>query len=284
MKLRTALFTMALFGLLAPSLLSAQNAGKETASLPETKTPQATAAAQTAPAPAQASPATPATTASGHPNDDYWRKHDQQLLTDFPWLARFKEDDLKLGPPAPGEDRVVFMGDSITQGWHLDVSFPGKPYINRGISGQTTPQMVLRFHQDVIQLKPKVVIILAGINDIAGNTGPMTLEETEDNLASMAEIATANQIKVVLCSVLPAFDFPWSPGQYPAHKVVALNDWIKTYAEAKGFVYVNFYSPMKDDRGGLPPTLSKDGVHPLPAGYAIMAPLAEAGIEKAVKQ
>ena len=111
--------------------------------------------------------------------------------------------------------------------------------------------MVLRFHQDVIRLKPKVVIILAGINDIAGNTGPMTLEQTEDNLAAMAEMATANQIEVVLCSVLPAFDFPWQPGQYPAHKIVALNEWIKAYAAEKGYVYVDFYSAMKDDRGRL---------------------------------
>jgi lysophospholipase L1-like esterase len=275
---------MALSGLLIPSLLPAQNAGKETGSLPETKVPAAVpATTQAAPAQAQAAPAIPATTPSGHPDNDYWRKHDQLMLTDFPWLARFKEDDLKLGPPAAGDDRVVFMGDSITQGWHLDGSFPSKLYINRGISGQTTPQMVLRFHQDVIALKPKAVIILAGINDIAGNTGPMTLEQTEDNLAAMAEMASANQIKVVLCSVLPAYDFPWSPGQYPAHKVVALNEWIKAYAAEKGLVYVDFYSPMKDDRGGLPPTLSRDGVHPLPAGYAIMAPLVQAGIEKVSK-
>ena len=278
MKLRTAVFAMAMAVLMIPASLIAQ----ETGSLPETKAAQP-AGAQTAPAPLQAAPATPATSLSGHPDNDYWRKHDQLMLADFPWLARFKGDDLTLGPPAAGEDRVVFMGDSITQGWHLDVSFPGKPYINRGISGQTTPQMVLRFHQDVIALKPKAVIILAGINDIAGNTGPMTLEQTEDNLAAMAEMATANKIKVVLCSVLPAYDFPWSPGQYPAHKVMALNEWIKAYAAEKGFVYVDFYSPMKDDRGGLPPTLSKDGVHPLPAGYAIMAPLAEVGIEKASK-
>jgi len=205
------------------------------------------------------------------------------MLSDFPWLARFKEDDLKLGPPAAGEDRVVFMGDSITEGWHLESSFPGKPYINRGISGQTTPQMVLRFHQDVIGLQPKAVVILAGINDVAGNTGPMTPEETENNLAAMAEMATANGIKVVLCSVLPAFDFPWQPGMTPAPKVVVLNQWIKAYAEAKGYIYVDYYSPMKDERGGLPATLSRDGVHPLAAGYAIMAPLAEAGIEKALK-
>jgi lysophospholipase L1-like esterase len=284
MKLRTVLFAMVLSRLLIPALLSAQNAAKETGSLPENKAPVAVpTTAQAAPTQAQAAQAAPATTPSGHPDNDYWQKHDQLMLSDFPWLAKFKEDDLKLGPPAAGEDRVVFMGDSITQGWHLDGSFPGKPYINRGISGQTTPQMVLRFHQDVIALKPKVVVILAGINDIAGNTGPMTPDETEDNLSAMAEIAKANKIKVVLCSVLPAYDFPWSPGQYPAHKVVELNDWIKAHASEKSYIYVDFYSPMKDDRGGLPPTLSRDGVHPLPAGYAIMAPLVQAAIEKASK-
>ena len=202
---------------------------------------------------------------------------------DWAYLARFKEADVQLGLPAAGEDRVVFMGDSITQGWHLEDSFPGKPYVNRGISGQTTPQMALRFRQDVIRLKPKVVVILAGINDIAGNTGPMTLEQTEDNLQLMAELSVANGIKVVLCSVLPAYDFPWRPGLAPAAKVVALNQWIQAYAAAHGHVYVDYYTPMKDDRGGLPPALSKDGVHPLPAGYAVMAPLAEAGIEKALK-
>jgi lysophospholipase L1-like esterase len=276
-ELRTAILFWLLTGLLTPVLTHAQ----ETGSLPEAKAPAATEKA--APAPAQTAPAiAPQTGASGHPNDENW-EHDRQLLTDFPWLAKFKDDDLKLGPPADGEKRVVFMGDSITEGWHLDQSFPGKSYINRGISGQTTPQMVLRFHQDVIGLKPNVVIILAGINDIAENTGPMTLEQTEDNLAAMAEMATVNHIPVVLCSVLPAFDFPWRPGLAPALKVIALNEWIKAYAAAKGHVYVDYYSPMKDDRGGLPPALSGDGVHPLPAGYAIMAPLAEAGIEKALK-
>lgn len=223
-------------------------------------------------------------TASGHPDNDYWRKHDQQLLTDFGWLARFKDANDKLGPPAAGENRVVFMGDSITEGWHLDVSFPGKPYINRGISGQTSPQMLLRFRQDVIGLQPKVVVILAGTNDIAGNTGPMTLEQSEGNLASMAELATANHIKVVLCSVTPAFDFPWERGLEPAPKIDALNKWIKSYAAEKGYVYVDYHSALKDAEDGLPPALSRDGVHPLPAGYAIMAPLAEAGIAKALAQ
>jgi lysophospholipase L1-like esterase len=228
-------------------------------------------AAITAPVAAQA----PQTAAPAISRDD-------QMKNDWPWLGRFKEDNLKLPPPAPGEDRVVFMGDSITIGWHLDQSFPAKPYLNRGISGQTTPQMVLRFHQDVIALEPKVVIILAGINDIAGNTGPITVEQTEDNLAAMAEMATANHIKVVLCAVLPAFDFPWRPGQAPMPKEIALNAWIKTYAASHGHEFVDYYTAMKDDRGGLPTSLSHDGVHPLPAGYEVMAPLAEAGIEKAL--
>ena len=161
----------------------------------------------------------------------------------------------------------MFMGDSITEGWKLDESFPGKPYINRGISGQTTPQMLVRFRQDVIDLKPKVVVILAGTNDIAGNTGPMTLEQTEGNLASMAELAAANEIRVVLCSVLPAFDYPWAPGLDSRAEDRGVNVWLKNYAAQKGDLYVDFYSAMKDDRGGLPATLSKDGVHPLPAGY-----------------
>lgn len=258
--LRAVFAGMVLAGLLAPAGLMGQEPG--------TKAPKA----------AQA------TTLSGHPDNDYWRKHDQQLLTDFGWLARFKEADAKLGPPAPGENRVVFMGDSITEGWHLDVSFPGKPYVNRGISGQTSPQMLVRFRQDVINLEPKVVVILAGTNDIAENTGPMTLEDTENNLASMADLATTNHIRVVLCSVTPAADFPWHRGLEPAPKIDTLNAWIKKYAAEKGYVYVDYHSALKDAQDGLPANLSKDGVHPLPAGYAIMAPLAEAGIAKALAQ
>jgi lysophospholipase L1-like esterase len=204
---------------------------------------------------------------------------------DWPWLGRYKEANLALAQPASGEDRVVFMGDSITDLWPLTGpkgSFPGKPYINRGISGQTTPQMLLRFRQDVIDLKPKVVVILAGTNDIAGNTGPETLEEIEGNLASMAELAVAHRISVVLCSVLPAFDFPWNPGLSPAPEIDSLNAWIKGYAAVKGHVYVDFHTAMKDGRDGLPVRLSDDGVHPLPAGYAVMAPLVGAGIEKAL--
>ena len=159
---------------------------------------------------------------------------------------------------------------------------PARDWINRGISGQTTPQMLVRFRPDVIDLKPSAVVFLAGINDIAGNTGDMTLEETEGNLASMAELAAAHGIKVVMCSILPAFDFPWRPGREPAQKVVAVNAWMKAYATEHGFVYVDYYSAMVDDRGGLPKTLSNDGVHPSKAGYAVMLPLVEAGIAKAL--
>jgi acyl-CoA thioesterase-1 len=263
--LRTAMFAASVVfmaGLFGPARLAAQDMP------PETKAPAP--AAQPKPAPA--------------PVSDWKKAHEEQLKVDWPWLAKFKEANLALPRPAAGENRVVFMGDSITEGWHLDASFPGKPYINRGISGQTSPQMVLRFRQDVIDLQPKVVVILAGTNDIAGNTGPMTPEQTEDNLASMADLAAANHIRVVLCSVTPAFDFPWQPGLTPAPKVLALNAWIKAYAAQKGYVYVDFHSALKDERNGLPHALSSDGVHPLPSGYAIMAPLAEAGIAKALAQ
>jgi lysophospholipase L1-like esterase len=267
------LAAVALAGWLSAGQLAAQEPG---GSLPESKTPLATQAAPAATPPAPTAPRI----------GDVLDKRDLQLLTDFGDLARFKDADAALEPPAAGEDRVVFMGDSITQGWKIEGPegmFPSKPYINRGISGQTSPQMLVRFRQDVIDLRPKVVVILAGTNDIAGNTGPMTPEETESNLSSMADLAAANGIRVVLCSVTPAFDFPWNPGQAPAQKIAVLNAWIRGYAAAKGYVYVDYYSAMKDERGGLPPALSRDGVHPLPAGYAIMSPLAEAGIEKALK-
>jgi lysophospholipase L1-like esterase len=214
----------------------------------------------------------------------YWAKTDEQLLLDFADLERFHDADAQLGPPAADNNRVVFMGDSITEGWHLETSFPGKPYINRGISGQTSSQMLLRFRQDVIDLKPKVVLILAGTNDFAGNTGPVTLPQVEGNIMSMAQLAQANRIRVALCSVLPSVRFGWHPdAENPVPRIAAINDWMKTYADGKGYVYVDYYSAMKDAAGGLPPNLSRDGVHPLPAGYAIMAPLAESGIETALK-
>lgn len=211
-----------------------------------------------------------------------------QFLNAQDWanLKRYQEENAKLAAPAANENRVVFMGNSITEGWkrtHPEF-FSEHPYICRGIGGQTTPQMLIRFHQDVVALKPKVVVMLCGINDIAGNTGPSTLEMIEDNIAAMAEIARANKIRVVLSSVLPAFDFPWRKGLEPANKVIELNKWIKAYAEEHKLTYVDYFSAMKDERNGLPERLAKDGIHPNKEGYAIMEPLVEQAIAKALKQ
>jgi lysophospholipase L1-like esterase len=177
------------------------------------------------------------------------------------------------------------MGNSITEGWAplFAKLFPGKPYVGRGISGQTTPQMLLRFRQDVIALHPKVVVILGGTNDIAGNTGASTLEMIEDNLMSMTELARANGIRVVLGSVLPAYDYPWRKGLEPAPKIVALNTWMKAYAARVGAVYADFHTPMADERQGLKAELTRDGVHPTEAGYAVMAPIVERAIAAALR-
>ncbi len=208
------------------------------------------------------------------------------LRTDWPNLAKYRDANAKLPPPAANENRVVFLGNSITEGWaqYFPTMFAGKPYINRGIGGQTTPQMLIRFRQDVIALQPKVVVILAGINDIAGNTGPSTLEMIEDNLASMTELAQSNGIRVVLSSVLPAADFPWRPGLDPAPKVIALNKWIKDYAAKRGAVYLDYHSAMSDDKGGMRAGLASDGVHPTEVGYRLMVPLAEEAIAKALSK
>lgn len=244
--------------------------------------PGAVARAQTPQTPAQ-----PAPTAPSRPTPEqvarYQREVEERLHNDWAYLARFREENARLGPPTRGEVRVVFMGDSITEGWGRPGRFfPGKPYLNRGISGQTTPQMLIRFRPDVIDLKPKVVVILAGTNDIAGNTGPMTLDMTEDNLMSMVDLANANRIRVALASVLPASDFPWRPGLEPAPKIAALNAWIKEYAARNRIVYLDYYAAMVDDRQGLKAELTYDGVHPNEAGYAVMAPLAEKAIAQAL--
>ena len=206
--------------------------------------------------------------------------------TDWAQLGKFRDANAALPAPAPGESRVVFMGNSITEGWatHFDSLFPGKPYVGRGISGQTTPQMLVRFRQDVIALQPKVVVILGGTNDIAGNTGPATLEMIEGNLASMTELARANGIRVVLASVLPAADYPWRRGLDPAPKIVALNAWIKRYAEKTGAVYLDLHTPMADEHAGMKPELSSDGVHPNVAGFALMSPLTERAIAEALRR
>ncbi len=208
------------------------------------------------------------------------------MANDWPNLAKYRDANASLPAPTPHENRVVFYGNSITEGWaHLfPAMFPGKPYIGRGISGQTTPQMLVRFHQDVVALRPKVVVILAGTNDIAGNTGPSTIEMIEGNLEAMTEIAKAHGIRVVLSSVLPVYDYPWRQGLEPAPKIVALNKWMKAYAARTGEVYLDYHSAMADGRQGLPSNLASDGVHPTEAGYRIMAPLAEKAIAKALRR
>ncbi len=209
------------------------------------------------------------------------------MAQDWPNLNRFKEANEKLAPAIKSDNRVVFMGNSITQGWieQMPEFFaPEKNYINRGIGGQTTPQMLIRFRQDVVDLNPKVVVILAGTNDIAGNTGPSTLEMIEDNIHSMTEIAQANGIVVVLCSVLPVYDYPWRTGLEPAPKIIELNRRIKEYAKKNGAIYCDYFTALADERNGLPKELSGDGVHPNKAGYAIMQPIVDEAIARALKK
>lgn len=207
-------------------------------------------------------------------------------FSDWAGIGRYAADNEKLAKVTRSDSSVVLMGNSITEFWQVidPTFFEGKPYINRGISGQTTPQMLLRFRQDVIALSPKVVVILAGINDIAENTGPISLETTFGNIASMSELALANNIKVVLCSVLPAYDFPWRPGMKPADKVIQLNGLLKRYAEKNKLVYVDYFSAMVDQRNGLDKKYTTDEVHPNFVGYQVMAPLLEQGIQQALRQ
>jgi lysophospholipase L1-like esterase len=209
----------------------------------------------------------------------------QRQLADWPQLGRYREDNARLAPPRAGERRVVFYGDSITDAWGRapgTTFFPGKPYVNRGISGQTTAQMLVRFQQDVIDLQPAAVVILAGTNDIAGNTGLATPAMIEDNVRAMTTLAQCAGIRVILASVLPTTDYPWHPGLQPAGKIRALNDWLKTYAASHGATYLDYYSALANADGGMDPKLASDGVHPTPAGYAIMAPLAQRAITRAL--
>ena len=214
-------------------------------------------------------------------------------LRDWAEMARYRESNRTLTAPARSEARVVFMGDSITDVWQqprYGGFFPGKPYVDRGISGQTTPQMLLRFRRDVIDLQPKAVVILAGTNDIAGNTGPMTNEEIQGNLASMSELAHAHNIKVVFSSVTPVSEYhvanPRAVPQTttrPMDRIKALNDWMKSYAAAHGDMYLDYFSAMIDDKGLMKTELTEDDLHPNAKGYAVMGPLAEAAIARALK-
>lgn len=205
---------------------------------------------------------------------------------DWANLNYYRKANTLLENPADNEDRVVFMGNSITEFWkniHPEF-FLGKSYINRGIGGQTTSQMLLRFRADVINLHPKVLVFLGGTNDIAGNTGNVTLDIIEDNIFSMMELARANDIRVVLCSVLPVFDYPWSPGKEPAEKIIELNKALRFYAETQDITFVDFHTPMKDERNGLRIELGEDGVHPNVSGYLIMEPLVEDAINKEIQK
>ncbi|MGA8488797.1 MAG: SGNH/GDSL hydrolase family protein [Terriglobales bacterium] len=218
--------------------------------------------------------------------DQYRASRIAIFTDDFGQLTRYQRANASLKPPAAGEKRVVFFGDSITDKWDLEEYFPGKPYINRGISGQTTPQILVRFRQDVINLQPKVVVILAGTNDIAGNTGPMRLEDIEANYASMAELARIHGIPVVFSSVLPVHNYtPQSHdlfAQRSPEKILELNRWLKAYCGPNGDIYLDYFSSMVDEKGLLKRDLADDGLHPNIAGYKLMAPLAQSAIEKAL--
>ncbi len=227
-----------------------------------------------------------AQTMTNHPTAAVPKKPAVNRPMDYAGLHRYREANAELPPPAAGEKRVVFFGDSITEAWHRyhKEFFTDHPYLDRGISGQTTSQMVIRFRPDVIALKPKVVVILAGINDIAENTGPITLEEIEGNLTSIVELAKANNIRVVLSSVLPADRLPWRRElPNPTGKILALNAWLKDYAAKSGCVYLDYFSAMTDGQNAMKTELQEDAVHPNRAGYDVMEPLAEKAIAEALQ-
>ena len=232
----------------------------------------------------QAPPAIPTTGFAGL--DQYRASRIAMFTDDFGQLARYRDADAALGEPEAGENRVVFFGDSITDIWKLPDSFPGKPYVNRGIGGQTTPQMLVRFRQDVINLQPKVVVILAGTNDIAGNTGPMRNEDIKANFASFAELARGHGIHVIYASLLPVHNYTERSkdffAQRPQARILELNGWLKEYCTKNNIVYLDYFSAMVDDKGMMKKDLADDGLHPNAAGFKIMAPLAEAAIQKAL--
>lgn len=210
----------------------------------------------------------------------------QQSATEFANFKKYAQQNASLTSAKADADRVVFMGNSITEGWinARPSFFETNPYIDRGISGQTTSQMLLRFRRDVIDLHPKVVVFLAGINDIAENTGPIALKDVYGNIISMVELAQNNNIQPVICSVLPSNNFPWRPSIKPADKVIELNNMLSAYADKNNIVYVDYYKAMVNDQKGLSPDLAEDGVHPTSKGYAIMEPLVVKGIQKSLKK
>jgi lysophospholipase L1-like esterase len=239
--------------------------------------------------PALAQQLAPSIPSTGFPGLDEYRASRISIYTDdFGQLARYREADAALAPAAARENRVVFLGDSITDYWKLANYFPGKPYINRGVDGQTTPEMLVRFRQDVIDVHPKVVVVLAGTNDIAGVTGRTLNEDIEANYASMAELARAHGIRVVFASVLPVHNYTRDAEESfalrPRARILALNKWMKNYCAQERFVYLDYFSALVDERGMLARALADDGVHPTDAGYKIMASLAEKAILEALAE
>ena len=204
---------------------------------------------------------------------------------DWPNLNKYKKENNKLPTIQNQDKRVVFMGNSITEFWSDYSNFfkSNKNYINRGISGQTSPQMLLRFRQDVINLRANVVVILTGINDIAENTGPSTVEMIKNNIISMTELAKINNIRVILCSVLPAEEFSWSPSIKPAKIVVELNEKIKSFANQNNVIYVDYFREMKNENDGMRSDLANDGIHPNKLGYSIMEPIIKKAIQKSLE-
>jgi lysophospholipase L1-like esterase len=219
--------------------------------------------------------------------DQYRASRIAVYTNDYGQLARYRDANAALKPPAPNENRVVFFGDSITDIWKLDESFPGKPYVNRGIGGQTTSQMLVRFRQDVMDLQPKAVVILAGTNDVAGNTGPISNEDIESNFSDLAELARAHNIQLIVSSILPVHNYtPKSQdffAQRPMSRILTLNKWLKEYCANNDLTYLDYFSAMVDDKGLLKRDLADDGLHPNKAGFAVMAPMAEKAIEKNLK-
>jgi lysophospholipase L1-like esterase len=239
--------------------------------------------------PALAQQPAPSIPSTGFPGLDEYRASRLSIYTDdFGQLARYRQANAALAPPAVGESRVVFLGDSITDYWKLPDYFPGRPYINRGVDGQTTPEMLVRFRQDVLDLHPKVLVVLAGTNDIAGVTGPTLNEDIEANYASMAELARAHRIQVVFASVLPVNNYTHDAEESfalrPRERILTLNKWLKEYCAKNRFVYLDYFSALVDEQGMLKRNLADDGLHPTDTGYKIMAPLAEKAIQKALAE
>jgi lysophospholipase L1-like esterase len=237
--------------------------------------------------PTLAQQSVPPIPSTGFPDLDQYRASRVSIyVNDFGQLARYRDANAALAPAVAGENRVVFLGDSITDYWKLPDDFPGKPYINRGIDGQTTPEMLVRFRQDVLNLHPKVLVVLAGTNDIAGVTGPASNEDIESNYASMADLARAHHIRIVFASLLPVHNYTHDAQESfalrPRERILALNKWLKNYCAQNGFVYLDYFNSLVDERGLLQRALSDDGLHPTDAGYKLMAALVEKAIQKAL--